>query len=313
MQSEMGAVTRDLVNDLSRQCWGDGTGRLCQVATSANAAASTAITVQNRFYKPGHPGGRFLSVNQVIDGGTTASPTADFSSATVTGVTISEGAGTTADTVAASSGGMSGVSAGNFLFNRGAGNAEMMGILGLIDNYSATNIYSSTGFAGATVQNINRSTVSNFNSIVLGNSSVERVITPQLLQKAFDRIHVESGLEPDIIWGHHDTIRAVLESVTADRRYNSPEFAVGQSSLTYNGVQLTRDRHAPYNSLYILNRSILKMYTLSDLKFADQDGAILSRVSGEDSFSAFLRCYKNLGLDGNPNGGLVIRDIKVDF
>jgi len=313
MQEEMGAVSRDLVNDLGRQAWGDGTGRLCEVATSANAGASTQITVFNRFTAPGHNGGRYLLINQLIDGGTTADPDADFSSAVITGVTISESPGTTTDTVAASGGGMSAVSAGNFLFNKDAGGNEMMGMLGLIDNFSATNIYSSTGFAGSSVQGINRASVSNFNSIVLGNSSVERIVTPQLMQKAFDRIHVESGLEPDIIWGHHDTIRALLENVTADRRYNSPEFAVGASSLTFNGIKLTRDRQCPYNSLYVLNRSILKMYTLSDLKFADKDGSILSRAASSDAYTAFLRCYKNLGLDGNPKGACVIRDIKVDF
>jgi hypothetical protein len=311
MQSEMQGITRDLVNDLARQAWGDGTGRLCQVAATATGGNASAITVNNRFSAPGQPGARFVNVNQVIGSGTVASPNTDFSAITVKAVTISESPGTTTDSIGAASG-MSKASSTSYFFNEGAAGSEMQGILGLIDNFSATNIWSSTGFAGSSVQNINRASVSNFNSIVLGNSSVERVVTPQLLQKAFDRIHVESGLEPDIIWGHHDTIRAVLESVTADRRYNSPDFAIGQSSLTYNGIKLTRDRYCPYNSLYILNKSILKMYTLSDLKFADRDGSILSRGSGDD-YSAFLRCYKNLGIDGNPRGGLVIRDIKVDF
>jgi len=311
MQSEMQGITRDLVNDLARQAWGDGTGRLCQVAASATGGNASAITVNNRFSAPGQPGARFVNINQVVGAGTVASPNLAFSAITVKAVTVSESPGTTTDSIGAASG-MSKASSTSYFFNEGAAGSEMQGILGLIDNFSATNIWSSTGFAGSSVQNINRASVSNFNSIVLGNSSVERVVTPQLLQKAFDRIHVESGLEPDIIWGHHDTIRAVLESVTADRRYNSPDFAIGQSSLTYNGIKLTRDRYAPYNSLYILNKSILKMYTLSDLKFADRDGSILSRGSGDD-YSAFLRCYKNLGIDGNPRGGLVIRDIKVDF
>ena len=313
LQSEMEGCTNDLINDLGRQAWGDATGRIAMVSHSATAAGCTAIGVKNRFDTPGHHGGRYIATSQLIDGGTTASPTADFSSATVSKVVISENASTTFDEIQASAGGLSGVSAGNFIFNRGAGSIEMMGLRGLLDNFSATNVYSSTGYAGSSVQGINRGSVSEFNSIVLGNSSVERIVTPQLLQKAFDRIATNSGLEPNLIWGHHDTVRAVLEGVTHDRRYNSPDFSVGHTALSFNGIPIERDRHAPHNELFILDRSIVKLYTLSDFAFASRDGAILSRASNEDAYLAYLRAYKQLGFDGSPRGACVIRDIKVDF
>ena len=313
LQSEMEGCTNDLINDLGRQSWGDSTGRIGMVSHSATAAGCTAIGVKNRFDTPGFHGARYIASSQLIDGGTTASPTADFSSATVSKVVISENASTTFDEIQASAGGLSGVSAGNFIFNRGAGGIEMMGLRGLIDNFSATNVYSSTGYAGSSVQGINRGSVSEFNSIVLGNSSVERVVTPQLLQKAFDRIATNSGLEPNLIWGHHDTVRAVLEGVTHDRRYNSPDFAVGHTALSFNGIPIERDRHAPFNELYILDKSVIKLFTLSDFGFASRDGAILSRASNEDAYEAYLRAYKQLAFDGNPRGACVIRDIKVDF
>lgn len=315
LSSELELLTKDVINDASRQCHGFGNGIVAQVATSATASPETKITLYNRFYKPGHPGARYLQANSsVIDGGTIASPTADFSDVTVTNVSISESPGTTTDAIEASAGGMSGVSAGNFIFNRGAGGegVEMKGLAGLIDNYSSTNIFGSVGFLSATVQGIDRSSFANWNSIVLANSSTERIVDSQLLQKSFDRISVESGLEPDLIWGHHDTVRAVLESVTGDRRYMTPEFKLGSSNLTFNGIPIVKDRHAAFNSLYVLNRKALKMYTLSDFKFADQDGSVLSRSSNSDVFNFYIRAYKQLGIE-IPKACCVIRDIKVDF
>ena len=105
----------------------------------------------------------------------------------------------------------------------------------------------------------------------------------------------------------------MLEGVTHDRRYNSPDFAVGHTALSFNGIPIERDRHAPFNELYILDKSVIKLFTLSDFAFASRDGAILSRASQEDAYDAYLRAYKQLAFDGNPRGACVIRDIKVDF
>jgi hypothetical protein len=318
MESEMKGVTSDLVNDLGRQTWGYGNGVLAQVASSATAAGASAIGVHNRFNAPGHPGARYLYEGQLIDGGTIADPDADFSSAAVTGLVISANPATTADTIEAASG-LSGVSAGNFIFNSLAGGSgvEMAGIQGLIDDFSATNIFSSTGFLGSSVQNINRGSVSAFNSTVLANSSTERILDGNLMQQALDTIQIKSGMEADLIWAQHDVVRAFLESVASDRRYSTPEFAVGGSSkLSYEGIPIIKDRQAPYNSCLVMKRDVLKLYKLSDFRFADQDGAILSRLGGSgatDAYEAFIRAYIQLGIDMDPKAAVMIRDIKVDF
>jgi len=155
MDDELQGAMRDLVNDLSRQSWGYGDGRLCRVNFTATAAGATAIGVDNRFTAPGHPGGRFLYQNQRIGAGTVASPTADFASAVVSNVVIATNAATLFDTVEASAGGLSANSAAlTFLFNMGAGGAgvELNGLQALVDDFSATNIFSTTGFRGSTIE-----------------------------------------------------------------------------------------------------------------------------------------------------------------
>jgi len=312
MAVEMSGLTTDLVNDAAKQVWGVGDGRLAQVG--AAAASATQITVYNRFFEPGQPGARFLGSGQSIDIGTVAAPTSLCSSQIISTIGISQNPATNTDSINVTASTLNGSQCESFIFNRGAGGAgiEMQGIRSLVDNYTESNIWGSNAYFGATIQNISRATVTNWNSLILSNSGVERILV--------DKIHSESGLEADCIWGHHDVIRAFQESVAADRRYSTTSFQVGvdganggKPSLSYNGVKMIKDRYAPYNELLIMKKDILKMYTLSNLKFADMDGAILNRVSNQDVWEAFVRYYKNLGIDGNPRGALFLRDIKVDL
>jgi len=313
METEMRGVTRDLINDLGRQTWGTGDGRMAQVG--ADAASSTAVLLFNRFAEPGQPGGRYLFQNQVLDFGDVAGPTSDGSSQTVISVALSANPGVTTDTLTISASSLDLSQSDTFVFNRGAGGSsvEMMGIQGLVDVFTESNMWGSNAFFGSALQNINRAAVTNWNSIVLGNSGVERLVDGNLMQTAFDRIAAEAGVDPDIIWGHHDTVRAFLDSVASDRRYSTPEFNTGMSSLTYNGVPLVRDRQAVFNSLLVMKKDAIKMFTLSDFKFADADGAVLSRVLNQDAFEGFIRAYKNLGFNDDPKKCLMIRDIKVDL
>jgi hypothetical protein len=116
-----------------------------------------------------------------------------------------------------------------------------------------------------------------------------------------------------LIFGHHDVVRAFLDSVAGDRRYASAKFDAGVSGLTYNGVQIERDRQAPYNTLLVAKKSALRKFTLKPVGFADNDGSILSRVANEDAWEFFLSTYFNIGVDGNMKSLLFIRDIKVDL
>jgi hypothetical protein len=312
VSSEIEGTTKDLINDLGRQTWGYGDGRLAQVG--ADGASSTAISLFNRYAEPGQPGGRYINQGQLVDLGTVASPTAQASSASVVSVSLSENPATTVDTLTISDSTVTVSQSDTFVFNRGAGGTgiEMMGLQGLVDVFTESNIFGSNAFAGSSVQSINRASVSKWNSIVLGNSGTARILDGNLMQVAFDKLDTEGGVEPEFIWGHQSVIRAFLDAVSSDRRYGSPSFDAGFSKLAYNGVPLLKDRQAAYNQLCVGHKSALSMATLADFEWADDDGSILSRVSDRDEFEAFIRAYKNLMLEV-PNRILMIRDIKTDL
>jgi hypothetical protein len=313
MALEMEGMERDLKNDLGRQTWGTGDGRLAQIG--AAGASASALSVYNRFFEPGQPGARFINAGMLIDAGTVAAPTAMFQSGTVVSVALSQNPATTTDTVTVSASSLSVSQCETYLFNRGAGGAgiELMGLQALVDVYTEANIWGSNAFFGATIQNISRATYKQWDANVLGNSGTARICDSNLMQVAFDTIHQGTGKDPDAIWGHHDVVRAFLDSVSADRRYATSEFNAGVSKLSYNGVPLVKDRQAPYNQLLVMLKETFKLCPLVDFEWADNDGAILSRVSGYDSWEAFMRWYGQLSIDMNPKGALFIRDIKTDL
>ena len=314
LDSELKRTMQDLVQDLSRQSWGTGDGRLAQIALDSNS--NTAVTVFNRFAaaKSGSPGGRWIVAGQSLDAGTVASPTGQTSGVIVISVAQSSNPATTSDTITISNSALNFSACDTYLFNGGAGGlgVEMQGMQALVDVWTDTNYYQSNAFVSQ-VNGINRASVGAFNSLVLHNSGTTRILDGNLMQQAFDEVSKNTGLGIDMIMGHHDVVRAFLDSVSADRRYMSPQFNAGVQALTYNGIPLEKDRHAPYNALFLINKECIKQYTLLDLEFADDDGSILNRVTNQDSWEFFIRTYRNLGFDAYPKGCLSIRDVRVDL
>jgi len=316
LASEMDGLVNDAKVDLGRQTWGTGDGRVAQIG--ALVGSSTTVTVFNRFANPGQPGARFISEGQNIEFGTVAAPTADGTATTVISVALSLSPGTTVDTITISVSSLDLSQCTTFIFNQGAGGAgvESLGIQAIVDVFTEGNIWGSNAFFGSAILGINRATVGAWNATILGNSQTVRVIDSNLMQTAFDQIHIDTGQSANMIMGHHSVVRAFLDSVAADRRYvtsGTPKFDGGHSALSYNGVPLERDRQAPFNTLLVMVKEAIKKFTLKPISFADRDGAILDRVDGLDLWDFWLSTYFQLSMDGNMKSTLMIRDIQTEL
>jgi hypothetical protein len=73
-------------------------------------------------------------------------------------------------------------------------------------------------------------------------------------------------------------------------------------------IPLMWDRDAPNNRAYCLDRSHLKQHQASDWEWMDEDGAVLSRVPGEDAYGATMFKYHELTTD-KRNAHTVILDL----
>ena len=305
---ELDGLMTDFRKDLARQTYGEGRGILAQVGISA-ASAST-IQVLNQNFEPGQPGARYLQVGDRIEGGSITDGDADFGDNQVINVALATALSSQTDTITVSST-VTITSSEGFLFREGNSLLEIVGLRGHIDDFAVSNLWGATGFLSA-VQTISRSANLNWNATVLGNSGTARLMDGNLVQQAMDQIAIKSGKKPAFGVGHHDVLRAFLDSVAGDRRYTSPVFDVGMSKLTYNGTDLYADLEAPYNELFLLSDGTVKLYTMKDFHFADDDGAVLRNIQVTDQFRAFIRWFGQLGLE-NPRGACVIRDIRTNL
>jgi hypothetical protein len=182
LSMELDGLMNDLKVDLGRQTWGTGDGRLAQIG--ADGASASALSVYNRYAEPGQPGARFIVQGQLLDGGTVAASTQDFSSATVASVNVSQNPATTTDTVTISISSVTVSQCDTYLFNRGAGGAgvECLGIQAIVDVYTEANIWGSNAFYGNALQGINRASASRWNAQIMGNGGTARVIDGNLVQ-----------------------------------------------------------------------------------------------------------------------------------
>lgn len=319
LSMEMEGLVNDIKVDWARQLYGDGTGRLAQITTSATAGSgSVVVPVQNRFQRPGQPGARYISVGQIVDIGSIANAAGGVSQ-TVSAVTVSTNLATTTDSITLGNSGCTFSSSQQWIYNNGAGvtggvGIEMMGLLGIADVFTEGNMWGSNAFWSANLFGVARSSVTSWNAIVLGNSGVARIADSLVLQTACDEVHQATGEEIDQFICHHAVARAIFDSMVSDRRFATTVFNGGYSELSYQGVVIKKDRMAPYNTLLGFKRSSLERFNLMSPQWIDKDGSILARDGNRtDSYEGWFGYYGNMGVVGNMKTFVAIRDIKVDF
>lgn len=184
------------------------------------------------------------------------------------------------------------------LWGDGTGNSgkDMMGIKGTIDD----------GTAVATLQGITRSSDTWFKSQYDANGGVNRPLTLGLIQKVLSLCEKADGKISLILttFDLRDTYAALL---VADKRFvNTLTLDGGWKALEYNGIPIVADVDAIANRMYFMDETTHKIYRMSDFDWMDRDGAILSRVSGKDSYEATLYLYANLGVDNCRKNGVLV-------
>lgn len=318
LEMEMSGLVKDCKNDWGRQTWGTGDGRLAQIGVSSTAATgSVNVLVQNRFQRAGQPGARYISVGNLLDIGSLANGGLGISQ-TISAVAVSTNPATIQDTVTLGNSAVAYSSSEQFFYVQGVGTTagvgrEIMGVLGIVDVFTEANMWGSNAFWSAALFGINRSAVGAWNANVLGNSGVTRKIDSYLMEQCFDQIHQDTGEDADLIMGHHSVVRALFDSLVADRRYASTVYEGGFSKLSYNGVPVEKDRMGPFNTLLVAKRSALAKFTLKEPGWIQRDGAILRTTDRTDRYEGWFSYYGNLGVVGNMKSLLMLRDIKTDL
>jgi hypothetical protein len=137
-----------------------------------------------------------------------------------------------------------------------------------------------------------------FVATVGGNSSVNRAISETLMQTAIDTVETVSNGEVSAIYTTYGVRRSYQALLQAQRIFqNLTKLDAGYDALMYNNKPIFADKDAPLNKAFFLDESALKMYTMTEsFEWMEEDGAILSRVSGEDAYEAVAFNYCELGV-----------------
>lgn len=278
VESETKGVVTDLKNDVSRQVYGTSDGKIAQCGTTT-ASATVVLTSPTETQLD-----QLLSPGMKVDIGTVASPSTVVASATVVNVDYTNGTVTIDSAVT--------TSATHFIFRAGSGGsgANQAEITGL------QTIVSDTG----AVFNVDPATEPVWKSYVDANGGTGRAATETLFTKVANKANRRGGAEIDL-WITSDGVhRNLASSLQTLKRFNGTVEIKGG----YSGLEITPgggksavvvwDKDAPSKKAFGLSTSELVQFEASDWEFMDEDGAMLSRVSGKDAYEATLFKYHEL-------------------
>jgi len=143
-----------------------------------------------------------------------------------------------------------------------------------------------------------------------------RQITDTLLQEAYDRMSDLTVGECDMIIGHTTTRNAYITHLKSKglERYAATNLKGGWSTVTFNGgrgnADIFADKDAPYRTVYCLNTSALKAYTVKTFAWDTTGGSVWKWPDNEDAMVAFGKTYLNLGTT-NRTSQVRIEDVAV--
>jgi hypothetical protein len=318
MSYSMDSLVRNLRREKARMLWGAGAGILAVVRTTAT---DTTLTLKDPATVVSAVGGaryirKGMNIAEITSGGAFSVAYGLVSAVATAGdaVTIPSATHTT----------------GNFVVRANAAtptvladtsyNNEPVGLLGLIDD----------GTYLGTLSGLARSSFPQLNSRVQASVGA---LSLDAIQLNFDVADQLGDADIDLLACHHAVRRAYLALLEADRRYTTPGFgsagelgrpdggtvaAKKRSSkayVTFGDIEIVEDKFAPYDMLFGIDTKYLKHYVQIKGEWANESGAILRQVNGQDTWTAFYRIFENYH-DSRPNscfrmGGITTSKVYV--
>lgn len=295
VDSESKGIVNDLKQDVERQLFGTSNGVIATCGTTTAATlvvlATTTSAVAMRQFR----------VNMKVDIGTVAQLGSGSGgrvySATISAVSAANKTITIDSAITTDS--------NDFVARAGSGGSssnqkELTGLQTIVDD---------TG----TLFNINPSTDTDWVSYVDGNSGTNRAPTETLFIKALQQGEIAGGVTVDLFISSDGVHRGFAAQLASQKRFsNTVDLKGGYKALEISGggesVGLTWAKDCPLNRAFGLSTAHLTQHEMSDWEFMDEDGSVLSRVSGEDAYEAVLFKYHELTTD-KRNAHVLIEDL----
>lgn len=300
-----------IINDLNRQACSDGFGLLAtlsQVSDSVTTSGTTTwtITCDNDMGMQRVIPGMVVDFYQstAIDESSVASRVSSVDSVNKTaemepndGTYKSQHPLTAARTSYTITTGT--VASGSFMVRVGARAAthatsntpvEITGLEGIYDD----------GTLLSSFENITVASYPQWKANVLGNSSVNRELSIDLMLQALDVTRTQSGKSVKIMRMGLGQRRKYANLLMPDVRFAPQELEGGYEKLTFAGgdgaVKIIVDPMLPPNKIFCEPEGAIMKYEMTPLGWGNLDQQIHQRA-GYDEWDQFLRIYTNLGTE----------------
>jgi len=311
-----------LVQDLNRQCWGDGFGLLGTASAAGTPSTSAVWTVAF----DNDRGVRYMKKGMICDfheSSTAIDQTA--SSVRISSINPNTKVVTfekIADayrayhpesaTTRAYSNGVTAVAAASLLTRYGARLAahttsdtpyEMIGLNGMYDDGTLLAI-----FEGITIANDTE-----FKANLITNSSVNRELSIDLMLSAVDMTAARSTAGVDIIRMGLGQRRKYFALLAPDIRFAPAKLKGGYETLGFSqnaAIEIVVDPVSQPNRLYFEPTGAIKKYELKPIGWGGFDANKMHWREDYDQATMFLSCYSNLGVENRP--GLTLLDDLVE-
>lgn len=289
VDNEIKGLKKDLAQDLNRQVYGDGTGKLATVASVAGAVITVDSTnwliegmVISLRTSAGAARGTFTG-----DGSTGTTPlfvTAINSATTFTVAKLTDGAAPT----------LTGVVSGDLVLR---GSADGAGASTFVDNYNKewTGLGAIVKATGV-LHDIDPATTPVW--AAKEYTSVGTLSELGLIQtvQAVDK----KGGDVDVFLASPGVFNAYWNLLTSLRRFNdTAALTGGQRSFNFTAagkdIAFVSDFAAPSGTLYALSSKELVLNRKKDWSWMDRDGSMWTRSNNTDAYKAVLYQYSELG------------------
>lgn len=286
-----------LTQDIGRQCWGDGSGKLCLINNGGGYAAGVAtVTVDSAFgVSWGSLSTRTTSLlrkNMMI-----AFDTEDNSGA---GYKITA---LTATTVTFTPPLVNAIADDCAIYKKKAKNKEIQGFL----KFVATASFMTTvlGLASTVYNGIDRATYDSFEGNVIDASAAALSLTN--IRQLKDVVFARSEDEDSNLCIVSQEMAAKYEALLtpAQRFVPAVQLEGGYTALEHDGLRVTKDSKAPKLCFQILNTNFIAWAQTQDPHWDNDGSGVMHRVEGQDARSALLKWYSELDVDEPRRQGLL--------
>lgn len=320
---EIENMTKNMMVQANRASFGDGTGKLGEVASFAAGVltmrgVAAADTAANNGIN-GNASNRYIRVGDTIDILNSDQSTFTRQGATVTDCDFVNGTVTITGGGAGTPVANSGVYLSSPIAAAGAAlrAVDPTGIGAIID----------AGQFLATLFGIDRTAAGNqfwqAQKLDLGTFAAPGTINRRAAQRMEDMLYDAGWAQDYFIMSHASVRNEYADSLIGDRRFVEPykydagfkeskDDASMQTTLTFNGHPWLIDRDCTWRNAYFINPGTVRNYVLAEPHWIEDDKGAVMRVvtSIAATFEAQLAWYYNHGVEAmGPNTCGVIRQI----